>query len=370
MITAMQACLLVQVLVGAVDSGAGEFIRIDRLSPHVAIAYWPGIDRRCNLTVIQSQKGLVIVDTEASPRLMAPMKDKIERTLRRRDWAYVINTHAHDNHASGNSLFPGAAIVGHDNLAEDMQWLIRRRTDPDRKRRELDRYSAILRDLQAALPRYAANPAYANLIRSDLVFYKLFMQDLQEGYEVVKPTLTFADKHTLDLGDLTLELIFFGKGHSNSDILIYIPQDRILVSGAIAYQQGHLPEIGEQTRLEDVRRFIAVLDGLLADGVKIERVIPGHSLPLTRSALPPIRDYYQRMLTEVQAARNQGLTLDETIRRLTIRAKFPAFRDPPPNSYGYGGQQRNVRNLWRILTEEQLSPQPWRPKPLTGNREQ
>ncbi len=267
--------------------------------------------------------GLVIIDTEASPRLMSPMKDRIEVTFHRNDWAYVINTHAHDNHCSGNSLFQGATIIGHDNLAEDMEWLIHRQTDPDRKRRELERYDTILRDLQAALPRYAANSAAAKLICSDLVFYKLFVQDLQEGYEVAKPTLTFADTYTLDLGDLTLKLIFFGKGHSNSDILIYIPQDGILVSGAIAYQQGHLPEIGEQTRLEDVHRFIRVLDGLLADGVKIDRVIPGHSPPLTRRALPPIRDYYQRMLTEVQAARNQGLTLDETLRRARAQREKP-----------------------------------------------
>ena len=140
---------------------------------------------------------------------------------------------------------------------------------------------------------------YTKLIRSDLIFYDLFVQDLQQGYEVVKPSLTFSDTYTLDLGDLTLELIFFGKGHSNSDILIYVPQERVLVSGAIAYQQYRVPEIGEESHLEDVHRFLAVLDRLLADKVKIEHVIPGHSVPLTRAALPPIRDYYQRMLKEV-----------------------------------------------------------------------
>jgi glyoxylase-like metal-dependent hydrolase (beta-lactamase superfamily II) len=195
------------------------------------------------------------------------------------------------------------------------------------------------------------------LIRSDLVFYELFAKDLEEGYEVVKPSLMFANTHTLDLGDLTLELIFFGKGHSNSDILIYIPQEQILVTGAIAYQQGRVPEIGEESHLEDVHRFIAVLDSLLADNVKIDHVIPGHSVLLTRAVLPPIRDYYQRMLTEVQAARKQGLTLDQTTKLLTLRAKFPAFRDPPPRTYGYDHQERSVRNLWRILNEQEQPPQ-------------
>ncbi|MCL5279875.1 MAG: MBL fold metallo-hydrolase [Planctomycetes bacterium] len=358
MITAIHLGLLVPLLAAGPQFDPGPYIYLDRLSPRVAVAYWPGIDRRCNLTVIQSQKGLVLIDTEASPRVMAPIKRKIEQTLGRRDWAYIINTHAHDNHCSGNALFKNTVILGHENLAADMQWLIRRQTEPDWKRKELERYHAILRDLRAALPRYAAHRLYARLIQSDLIFYDLFVQDLQQGYEVVKPTLTFSDKYTLDLGDLTLEVIFFGKGHSNSDILIYIPQERVLVTGAIAYQPGRVPEIGEDSHLEDVHRFIAVLDRLLADNVKIEHVIPGHSVLLTRAVLPPIRDFYQRMLEEVQAARRQGLTLDQTTRLLTLSAKFPAFREPPPRTDGSLHQERNVKNLWRILAEDQPAPPP------------
>ena len=253
MITAIHLGLLVQLLAASPQSDPGPYIRLDRLSPRVVVAYWPGIDRRCTLTVIQSQKGLVIVDTEASPRVMAPIKKKIEQTLHRTDWAYVINTHGHDNHASGNSLFKGATIIGHENLAEDMQWLIRRQTEPDWKRKEIDRYSTIIRDLRAALPRYAANPAFTRLIQSDLIFYDLFVQDIQQGYEVVTPSVTFSDTYTLDLGDLTLELLFFGKGHSNSDILIYVPQERVLVTGAIAYQQYRVPEIGEESDFVSVK---------------------------------------------------------------------------------------------------------------------
>jgi glyoxylase-like metal-dependent hydrolase (beta-lactamase superfamily II) len=353
MIAAIHLGLLAHLLVAVPLPDAGPYIRIERLTPRVAVAYWPGIDRRCNLTAIQSQKGLVMIDTEASPQVMAPIREKIEQAFGRRDWAYVINTHAHDNHCSGNSLFKGVVIVGHNNLPQDMQWLIRRQTEPDWKRRELDHLASILRDLRTALPQSMANRTSARLIRSDIAFYERFAKDLEEGYQVVKPSLMFADRHTLDLGDLTLELIFFGKGHSLSDTLVYIPQERVLVTGGVAYQRSQLPEIGEQSQLQDVHRFIAVLDSLLADSVKIDHVIPSHSTLLKRGDLPPIRDYYERMLTEVQTARQQGLTLEQTIARLTVRAKFPAFRDPPPGHWAYGMQERNVKNLWRILSAEQ-----------------
>ena len=247
-------------------------------------------------------------------------------------------------------------IVGHENLPEDMQWLIRRQTEPDWKRRELDHTATILRNLQAELPRSAANRAYNRLIRSDLIFYELFAKDMEEGYEVVKPSLMFADRHTLDLGDLTLELIFFGKGHSISDTLVYIPKEKVLVSGGVAYQRSQLPEIGEQTQLQDVNRFLSVLDSLLIESVKIDHVIPSHSPLLLKSDLVPVRDYYQRMLAEVQAARKQNLTLEQTIAKLTVRTKFPAFRDPPPGHWAYGMQERNVKNLWRILSAEEPQP--------------
>ena len=348
--------LLMYLFAGSPQLDPQDYIRIQRYSPRVLIAYWPGIDRRCNLIAIQSEKGLVIIDTEASPRVMAPMKERIEKEFGRSDWAYVINTHAHDNHCSGNSLFKDAVIVGHRNLPEDMQWLIDRQTDPERKR-WVDHIESILSNLQAAQPRFARKPAHTKLIRSDIVFYGLFVQDLKEGYEVVKPTLMYDDRLELDLGDLKLELIFFGRGHSLSDTLIYIPQERVLVTGAIAYQRGQPPEISEQSQMEDVNRFIAVLDGLLADDVKIDHVIPSHSAPLLRSDLPPIRDYYRKMLVEVQAARQRGLTLEQTIVELTVRNKFPAFRDPPPGSWCYGLQEHNVRNLWRILSEQELQTQ-------------
>ncbi len=357
MTTVIHLSLLIYLFAASPQPNPQKYVRIQRFSRRVAIAYWPGIDRRCNLTVIQSQKGLVIIDTEASPRVMAPIKEKIEQTLGRNDWAYAINTHAHDNHCSGNSLFKDAVIVGHKNMPEDMQWLIDRQTKPERKRREVERMESILSNLRSVLPRFEGKPRYTRLIRSDIAFYELFVKDLKEGYELVEPSLVYDDRLTLDLGDLTLELIFFGRGHSLSDTLVYIPQERVLVTGAIAYQRGQLPEIGEQSQMHDVHRFLAVLDELLADDVKIDHVIPSHSPPLQRGDLLPIRDYYQKMLAEVGAARRQGLSLEQTIAELTVQKNFPAFFDPPVGHWAYGMQQRNVRNLWRILSEQEIQTQ-------------
>lgn len=339
-------------LVAGVDRDSTEYVRIERLSERVLLAYWIGTGR-CNLTAIQSQKGLVVIDTEMSPRIMAPIKNRIEQVYGRDDWAYVINTHAHMHHASGNSLFKDAMIVGHENLPKDMQWLIDKQTDHERKRKELDRAAQTLRSLRAVLPRVRGNRAATRAIRGEIRFWQLYTQDVQESYEVVKPSLTFADRHTLDMGDLTLELVFFGRGHSLSDILIYIPQEKLLVTGAIIYQRRQLPEIGEQTDMQDVNRFITILESFLAEDVQIKHVIPSHSPPLLKSDMIRVRNYYKKMLTGVRAARLEGLSLSQVMERFSVRAAFPHFIEPPPGEWNYGMQERNLRNLWRILDEQE-----------------
>ncbi len=351
MLRTISIVLLLPLLAAGAGRDPADYVRIEPLSDRVLLAWWAGTGR-CNLTAIRSEKGLVIIDTEMSPRIMAPIKERIERQFGRSDWAYVINTHAHAQHAGGNSLFRDAVVVGHENLAEDMQWLIDKQTDPCRKRMDLDGAARTLQTLRANLDQAAGNRTYTRMIQGEIRFCELYIEDLQAGYELVRPSLTFADRHTLDLGDLTLELIFFGKGHSLSDILIYIPQERLLVTGAISYQRAHLPEIGERSEIQDVQRFFAVLDELLDPAMQIDRVVPSHSPPLRKSDLVPVRAYYEKMLTGVRAAQREGLSFEQAAERLAQRRAFAGYLEPPPGHWAYGMHRRNLRNLWRIVQDD------------------
>ena len=231
--------------------------------------------------------------------------------------------------------------------------MVAKQADPDRKRKDIESARQTLRNLSAALPRFQRNRLQARRIRGEIEFYKRYILDLQEGFEIVPPSLTFADRHTLDLGDVQLELVFFGKGHSLSDTLVYVPQEQLLVTGAIVYQRRHLPEIGEESQLQDVHRFMEVLDEYLDDDVKIGHVVPSHSARLRKTDLQPVRDYYERMLKEGRAARREGLGLEQATERMSVRNKFREFREPPPGHWAHRIHERNIRNLWRILQEEE-----------------
>ena len=342
--------LLGTLLLAGAGRDADQYVSIERLSDRVVLAHWIGPDRLCHLVGIQSQKGLVLIDTEMSPRTTTPIKERIEREFGRTDWAYVINTHGH--HAGGNGAFRDVPVVAHENLAAEIQWRIDVQTDPHRKRQAIDEAAQIVTTLRDNLRQVGGNRAHARLMHGEIRFWELYIEDLEEGYEVLRPTLTFADRHTLDLGDVTLELIFFGKGHSDSDTLVYMPQEGLLFTGAIAYQRGQLPEISDESQIEDVRRSIAVLDEFLDPSVAVRRVLPSHSRPLQRKDLVPIRDYYQKMLAGVRAAQREGLTIAQAAERLAQRKEFRAFPEPPPGHWLYGLHDRNLRNLWRICQQE------------------
>jgi len=335
-------------LLCGVRSGSENFIRVERPSDRVIIAYRLGTGRM-NIVAIQSQEGLVVIDTEMSPRIMAPIKERIEKTFGRKDWAYVVNTHAHMHHAGGNCLFKDAVIVGHDNLPQDMQWLIDKQTDETSKRRALDSNAQTIRGLEGMLTKVGGNPLLAKRIRGEIEFFKLNTLDMEEGFEIVKPTVTFSDRYTLDLGDVRLELVFFGKGHSLSDILVYIPQEGILVTGAIVYLRRHLPGITERAELKDVHRYIAVLDAFLKEGVRIDHVIASHSHPLTRDDLKHVRDYYRTMLDGLRSAQQEGLTLEQAKVRFAVRKRFRHFYQRQTAGWSKAKQDRNINVLWQLL---------------------
>jgi glyoxylase-like metal-dependent hydrolase (beta-lactamase superfamily II) len=255
------------------------------------------------------------------------------------------------HHAGGNCLFEDAVIIGHDNLPADMQWLIDKQIDEAWKRKALDENAATIRNLKAVLPRIAGSRLQSRMIQGEIRFFELNTQDVEEGFEIVKPTVTFSDRYKIDLGDLRLEMVYFGKGHSMSDILIYIPQEGMLITGAIVYLRGHLPGITERAELKDVQRYIAVLNSFLEEGLKLDRVISSHSPVLTRNDLKYVRDYYQTMLDGIRAAQQEGLTLEQARERFTVRKKFPRFYQKQSAEWSKAKQDRNFRVLWQRLEE-------------------
>ncbi|MFC1726618.1 MBL fold metallo-hydrolase, partial [candidate division KSB1 bacterium] len=72
------------------------------------------------VAAVNTEKGIVIIDSGMSPSLSAKYRLIIEKEFGRSDFKYVINTHHDDDHINGNQVFTEAEIIAHQNAAKRM----------------------------------------------------------------------------------------------------------------------------------------------------------------------------------------------------------------------------------------------------------
>jgi glyoxylase-like metal-dependent hydrolase (beta-lactamase superfamily II) len=270
------------------------------------------------------------------------IREAVARELGRDRFAYVIDTHGHWGHCWGNVAFPEALVIGHDNALAEMQ----------ADAANLERRAAYLRGrADEAAARFAGldptseEAAAARLERDH--FDRIATGFAEAGFEVQPPALTFSDHLRLDLGDLSLELSYLGRGHSNSDITILIPEEKVLLLGCFFLEQGPLPIFGAQPVL-DPDRWLAAFGAALDREPAIEHVVLGQHTVWSREQLEEMRDYIAWLWPQVQALDAEGVTFDAAMARLPLDGRLGGLRQPGVSEEQLAVFHRTeVTALWR-----------------------
>jgi len=104
--------------------------------------------------------------------------------------------------------------------------------------------------------------------------------------ELTLPDETFEESLTLDLGSIKVELIKLGPAHSPGDIMAWLPEQKLIITGDMAFHQRLLP-IFEHT---DTAAWIETWEKFAALGAV--HVIPGHGKPTNMEEVTKYtRDY-------------------------------------------------------------------------------
>lgn len=195
------------------------------------------------VSAINTEKGIVLIDAGISSELTRKYKQNIEQEFQHSHFAYVINTHAHHDHYRGNSVFPQAEVVTHKNGPAEMEdyWM-----DPKSVENSL---RTIVKEYEAKLQNCPPHSEewYNNF--TQIIRYQSACQDAKKKVPIRTPDLLFPDSLTIKMGDVTFELKYFGRCHSNSDILIYIPELNVLFVGDLMFQYGR-PSIRDKSMTE------------------------------------------------------------------------------------------------------------------------
>lgn len=107
-----------------------------------------------------------------------------------------------------------------------------------------------------------------------LVGMQRYNHDKAEGTSVVAPTETFVDEYIVELGDFRIEARHLGPAHSPGDIVVWLPEQSLVISGDMAFHERLLP-IFEDTITAD---WLETWDSEF-EALEATYVIPGHGHP-------------------------------------------------------------------------------------------
>lgn len=287
-------------------------VEIERISERVLVARCP---IGSNVTAINTRQGVVIVDTHLSPGLMRVMRSEIEGVFGRREFPFVINTHGHWDHCSGNQVFPEATIVGHAACPGFMRY-----NRPDLFGTTWWQESLLSRDREKLESN--DDPDKASELRATISTRERILYDLKNEYVCTPPTVTFQDRYTLDLEDVTVHLIYCGPAHTITDIFVYIPEEQIIMTGDVFSSPTSFSFA--VSPLNDIPAVLAAVDFALEQGVKI--VVPGHGPLMGGEDLRGLRDRLAREYAGQSGVASAARILEQTIEEYGIEEAERQFR--------------------------------------------
>ncbi|TDT75581.1 glyoxylase-like metal-dependent hydrolase (beta-lactamase superfamily II) [Litoreibacter halocynthiae] len=103
---------------------------------------------------------------------------------------------------------------------------------------------------------------------------KRYNRDKAEGTKVQGPTVTFEDEYIVDMGDFHIEARYLGPAHSPGDIVIWLPEQSLVIAGDMAFHERMLPIFEDTYTADWLETWDTEFEALGAT-----YVIPGHGHP-------------------------------------------------------------------------------------------
>jgi cyclase len=321
---------LIPAIVGAVALSASAFAqtpmahRFIQVAPGVYSAVGNGtIETRSSNMVIVNADDVVLVDTNITPEATRRLVNDI-KTLTDKPIRYVINTHWHYDHTDGNQVFGSeVTIIGHENeRSEILQGVLKNRLSQEFQN----------------LPAQIENARKQGGDR--LKVLESYQEQLKETVPT-PPTLTVADHLTLFRGEREIRIVYLGRGHSDTDLMVYLPKEKIVATGD--FFEG--PGTGALNfGFHD--EWAVNLEKLKA--LDFETVVPGHGEPFKgKEQIAYFQAFLRDLWNQAKTLHDQKVPVADAAKRVDLTKHHDHYR----NYANPGVQEATVARIYQILDQ-------------------
>lgn len=229
------------------------------------------------ISAVRTEKGIVIIDSGCTSKLTRFYIRTIENQFKGEDIIYLINTHGHYDHCSGNSLFTEVTKVGHYNCLLELQ---KNQTSSVNKDSLL---LSVSKQYIRSLCDEDLPPSEKDEISKQAIKYKYASEDYQNYLNNTSWDVLFEDTLTINIGEGRIELFYFGSMHSTSDVLVYFPKEKAIFTGDLFFAGGRPSK--SSFIITDSIQWKKSVDRIYSDINEIEYVIGAHGQVLSKSDL-------------------------------------------------------------------------------------
>ena len=273
-----------------------------------------------NASIVINSEDVLVVDSHLSPAAALALTEELSE-ITPKPIRYVINTHFHFDHAHGNQLFSSdVEIIGHEFTYSML-------ADGNSKRGRA--YETFIGSLPSVIDNLKERIASTN-DAGELVSLKTDLM-VQENYKKATdaviptpPTITLSERLTLHRGGREIQLLFLGRGHTGGDVVVYLPDERIVITGDLL--TDGIAYLGDSHPLE----WVETLDRLKK--LDFDLVLPGHGMAFEdKNKIRHFQAYLKDFWIKVQASHSAGTSAADASMQIDMRnhaEHYPGIQNP------------------------------------------
>jgi cyclase len=271
----------------------------------------PDSDEVSNSGVILLESGVLIFDTHFTPEAGESLLEKV-KGVTPHPVRYIVNSHFHSDHTHGNQAFAAARqILGSTNtrrsmLQKDLAALNQARTIAQKQVEQL-----------ANQIRAETDVRRQDALRAEMKQRLAFMQRMSV-LRILAPGVTLDDNLAIVDSGREINLVCMGTGHTDGDIMLYLPQEKIAFLGDLFFHDA-IPNVEDAIMLDWMKT--------LREAIKLDAsvFVPGHGPVGTRADVEAFLRYFEDINGMVEAAAARGDTLEQVVSDLQVPAKYGSY---------------------------------------------